>query len=130
MTCFWDGLLRGLNDDNLLLIGMNKRCTPHGFIESLQEHARLTDDIVHNGTEMSQQLLKENLEAVKVYDVKSIRSGYMCSTCDPFLCLVCSLCKCNIIHKYCGTKIEYTNVNNPINTLEFESNNSHFWFVQ
>ena len=35
-------------------------------------------------------------------NVKSIRNGYLCSTCDPFLCLVCQLFKLNICHNYNG----------------------------
>jgi hypothetical protein len=50
--------------------------------------------------------MKENMEAVKQFNSNSIYHGYLCSSHDPFLSLICVLFGVNIHHNFCGTWIK------------------------
>ena len=73
----------------------------------------------------TQQQLEENYQHIKDFNVKSISAGYLCSTCDPFLLLICELFKVNINHNYCGYKMKYR-INNAVKTLNFKSDRGNF----
>ena len=95
------------------------------FVKILKSNLRKTKDIIWNGETLTNKQLEENYEHIKDFNVDSIYGGYLCSTCEPFLFLVCELFKMNINHNYCGQLMSYK-VTNPIRTLNFKSNSGHF----
>jgi len=119
MTCFWDSIIRGLYPDY--------RYTHHSLIEYLKKNNTLQILVLINGNGLSNQQIGENNEAVNIYDIRSIFGGYWCSSCDPFLILVCNTFQINIIHKLLNTTIDYT-INNPKFTILLNSNYSHMSF--
>ena len=97
MTCFWKGLL------DCLRINI----APKLFVQHLKQKNKICKNVKWQNESLSNQFLKESFEAVKCFNEKSIHNGYLCSTCDPFLILVCELYKTDIVHNYCGNIITY-----------------------
>ena len=124
MTCFWDGILYALTDEDYALLGEQK----HGVVELIQllkRNNRRTTAVTWNGMALSEQLLDENQTAVTAYDISGISQGHLCSTCDYMLLLICELFRLNIIHVYNGNRIEYRHLAGR-KTLEFSSDTGHF----
>ena len=117
MTCFWDGLRKGLN--------INKSNSE--FIIYLKSNNTNNLDIICCDCNLSKKQLDENFQHIKEYDENSINNGYDCSTCDPFLILISHLYNININHNYNGYMIKYIN-NAECNTILFQSNSNHFWY--
>ena len=125
MTCFWDGILHNLTKEDFRKTFDVKKPSNVNLVKMLQENNRKTKNILWNGEKLTQQQLEENYQHIKDFNVKSISAGYLCSTCDPFLLLICELFKVNINHNYCGYKMKYR-INNSIKTLNFKSDRGHF----
>tara|TARA_B100001093_G_C26477166_1_gene863199 strand:- start:296 stop:685 length:390 start_codon:yes stop_codon:yes gene_type:complete len=126
MTCFWDGILNNLtNDDFQINFKINKPNNKGLVIFLKEQNSKETKNIKWNGTQLRDQEIEENFIHIKDYNVKSMNGGYLCSTCDPFLILICTIFNVNINHNYCGHMIKYT-VPNPIKTLNFSSDKGHF----
>lgn len=123
MTCFWDSILKSLSDYDLQLL--NSKRNNISLIESLKNKNVLCENILWQGENLHKKLLEENLDAIKEYNIGGIGSGHLCSSCDPFLCLLCELLKININHNYCNHMIKYTIKDNK-RTLNFNSNTGHF----
>ena len=126
MTCFWDGILHNLTNDDFQRVFKVNKPSNKGLVVLLKENnSKETKSIKWNGTSLRDQEVEENYEHIKDFNVKSISGGYLCSTCDPFLILVCKLFNVNINHNYCGNMMKYE-VPNPIRTLNFSSDRGHF----
>ncbi len=121
MTCFWDGLINGL-DKNI------PKPTVTSFIQHLKNNNTLCYSVNCNGYILSIKFLYECKEAINNYNINDSNNGYLCSTCDPFLILYSQLYNVNINHKYNGIDILYNNYDSK-KTIYFESNLGHFWFV-
>lgn len=125
MTCFWDGILHHLRDEDFQRVFQINKPSNKNFVKILKTNLRKTKDIIWNGETLTNKQLEENYEHIKDFNVDSIHGGYLCSTCEPFLFLVCELFKMNINHNYCGHMMSYK-VTSPIRTLNFKSNSGHF----
>ena len=125
MTCFWDGILHHLKDEDFQRVFQINKPTNKNFVKILKSNLRKTKNIIWNGETLTDKQLEENYEHIKDFNADSIHGGYLCSTCEPFLFLVCELFKMNINHNYCGHMMSYK-VNNSIRTLNFKSNSGHF----
>lgn len=122
MTCVWVGILAGLENK---MFPNGVKPTPLNFVKFLKEHnirtkhvivcsdqmASGSDDILPDfmkDGKLSESQIEENFESIKEFDPNTIDDGYYCSTCDPFLILICEIFKINILHNYCGNMIKYT----------------------
>lgn len=127
MSCFWQGLLDGLNKKDFEQFGLKKKPNVTKFVKLLKRNNRLTDNVTCNGEELSKQLLQENMKSIDEYKADNVGQGYLCASFDPFLLLVCELFKVNIVHYYGKSRIIY--LYKDINrTIEYQSNDKHFWF--
>ena len=117
MTCFWDGLRQGLNVNS----------SNEEFISFLKTKNTKKTNVLWNNNSLSDKELEENFIHIEEFNMKSIRNGYDCSTCDPFLILICEVYNINIKHNYNGNIIKYHRGNN-LNTINFSSDLGHFWF--
>ena len=125
MTCFWDGILHNLTNEDFQRTFQINKPTNTNFVNLLKNNLRKTKDLTWNGETLSENQLNENYEHIRDFDVNSIHNGYLCSTCDPFLFLVCELFNIDINHNYCGYLMKYK-VRNPIKQLNFKSDSGHF----
>lgn len=125
MTCFWDGLLNNLKEDDFQRIFQVNKPNNKNFVKLLKNNNRKTKNIKWNGEIFSEKQLEENFIHIKDFNENSIDNGYLCSICDPFIVLICELFIVNINHNYCDYLMTYTN-SNSIKTLNFKSSKSHF----
>ena len=117
MTCFWDGIRNGLN--------INKSNLE--FILYLKSNNTKDLHIICNDCNLIEKQLDENFQHINEYNENNINNGYDCSSCDPFLILICHIYNININHNYNGFLIKYIN-NYDYKTILFQSNSNHFWF--
>jgi hypothetical protein len=120
MTCFWVGVMQGLDIS----------CDIVNFIYSLKRKVRQTKHVSCNGIRLTSNQLLENMRAVKQYAISSANQGYDCSAFDPFLMLICELYSINIVHIYRGIVITYKNESSSNKTVHVESDGGHFWFTR
>ena len=71
--------------------------------------------------------MKENYEHIKNYDTKTMNSGYLCSTFDPFLFLTSELFEVKVINNYMTFQIVYENRNKNNYEIIVNNNDSHMW---
>ncbi len=129
MTCFWDGLMNGLKQEDFNNLN-EKKTNNINFIKMLQKKNKITKDVLWNGKLVNNQKeLEENYIAVRDYDINKINNGHLCSTGDYMLMLICDLFNINIYHKYLNKTMKYEKNNNN-KSLYFQSNKGHFWFVK
>ncbi len=127
MTCFWDGLMNGLQDNDFKPFN-EKKTNRNNLIKLLKKHNKETLDILWNGIKIHDKELKENFIAVRDYDESKINNGHLCSTGDYMLALICSIFNINIYHQYLQKTMKYEKPTNTIN-LYVRSDKGHFWFV-
>ena len=97
MSCVWKGLIKKLN----------LQYKPLTLYNVIKKNNIRTHNVLHNGTKPSPQQLDENFERIERLTQKEVLDGYLCSSFDPLLFLICELYKVNIKHKYCNTVINY-----------------------
>jgi hypothetical protein len=105
MTCFWNSLLHGIPKDSYDEGTMISR--PIELVEYLKKRNCKTDHVRLNGVLLNEMRKSENMEAISCLDSNSIYHGYLCAFEEPFLFLVCELCKINIHHNYNGHIAHY-----------------------
>lgn len=128
MACFWNSILNRLKEDKLFNdMNKNIRVLPLLFVTSLQKNNKKTNNVIWQGKELTEKQKEENLEHIKSYDTNQINHGYWCSSCDPFLFLICELFDISIINIYNGTKLEYTNKIKSRYTMILNNDKGHMW---
>ena len=65
MTCFWDGLLRNLNQEDFNLLNSNKNINNKDFILLLKKNNKICENVKWQEENLNEQLLKENYEMIK-----------------------------------------------------------------
>lgn len=95
MTCVWQSLYAALDASDKRRVG---RMT--NLAKYLQEHNEKTVGLRVGGLPLSDRELDENYEAVKCFNVRTIGSGYLCSTSDPFLCMFAHHFKIKLTHAW------------------------------
>ena len=128
MACFWNSIIDRLNKDEYFKkINNNIKLIPEHLILSLKENNRKTNNIIWQNNELTNKQKEENLENIKLYNVKDIYNGYYCSTFDPFLFLICDLFDISITNYYNNNKIEYNNKFKSRYTMILYNNKGHMW---
>ena len=129
MTCFWNGILTGLKHlNNYSITGFNKKYNIKELILFLKKNNKESNNIFWDKKLLTKKELSEHKNAINNLDINKINNGYLCSTNDSFLFLICQLFEINIIHNYNNNIISYINKNKTKKTLYFKSNRGHFWF--
>ena len=127
MTCFWDGILQSLNNNDFNLIGVPNKPNNRQFVQILKNKNTKTLHMKWNGQLISKNEINENVEAINCYNANTMNGGYMCSVSEPFLFLVSYLFKVKIIHRYCGIDMVYEPNCTYRKTLYYASDRGHFW---
>ena len=127
MSCFWDTLLSRINKDDIQSILSLHNPTPKDFANTLKNKNIPTDNVLWMGEEITQQMKEENIEHIEGYDSSTIQSGYLCSTCDPFLLLITELFQIKIIHHYNKVVINYQHKTDIKYTITIHNDKGHMW---
>lgn len=127
MTCVWDALRAKIRSDDLRNILGVQHSSAHNLVAALKNKNISTRGVRWQGTELKGQELEENMKWIEAHDIRTISSGYDCSTADPYLILVCFLLKIKIVHSYMNHQIVYEPPGPPRYTLHFQNNRGHFW---
>ena len=123
MTCFWDGILKGLNSAGLVSEGSIEK-----LIEFLKKNNKMTNNIIWNDEKLTEKEKIVNFQTVKNFDIGGIYNGHLCSTCDYFLLLICEIFCIDINHFFLNKLMTYRNkVNKTKRTITFHSDRGHFW---
>lgn len=128
MTCFWDGIMQSLSSGDKQLLGLDNNNSIYNLIDCLKLKNNNTANVIWQNDKFRNQQVLENKEHIRLYNSAAAKSGYLCSTCDPFLILLCELLERNIAHNYLGNTITYRNTKNSQGTFFFKSDRGHFWF--
>jgi hypothetical protein len=129
MSCFWDGILRSLELQDFYYLRAPKPLTARQLANFLKNHNRLTTGIRCNDRiPLRAPQLQENFDAIAQFDVDGIYEGYLCSTSDPFLCLVSFLFDVEIQHDFNGVTITYSTESRPRRIIRYRSDSNHFWY--
>ena len=125
MSCFWDTIIVRMR--NRLLENINKDdINPKNIVDFLKKHNIKTLNVKWNGDFLSKQQLIENQEHIKNYNIDTVNEGYLCSTCDPFLLLLCEIYNIDIHNNYLNNNIIYNNILNiSKKKIVIENNKSH-----
>jgi hypothetical protein len=130
MSCFWDGLLHELRR-----CGLPSYVDPQKLAAYLKNENTPTRNVLWQSHSLSEKQLHENFIHVCIYDPNSIGNGYDCSSCDPFLLLMCEVFRVHIDHVYMGAHIQYMYAPHSGSfgciaterpTMRFSSSSSHF----
>jgi len=129
MSCFWDSLIKSINNEDLNNYFDNNsiRVNPHNLVTILKNVNKKTPDILWNNTELTDKIQEENVEAINNYDIKQVQNGYYCSTCDPFLFLLADYLEITIIHNYNSHIMTYSHKINNRYTIKIISDKGHCW---
>jgi len=122
MSCFWDSLLQKLNNDNLQQKNIQN---PLQLVEYLKNNNIDTMNVLWNNEQLSKKQKEENKEHIEEYDKNTISQGYLCSTCDPFILLLCELFEITIINNYNGNPITYKHNSTNHYIIHITNNSSH-----
>lgn len=109
-----------------------KEITPLKLVRYLKSRNVATRDVLWNGTRLTERELTENRDWIEELDPEMIRSGYDCSSGDPFLFLTCQVFGVHIRHEFHGVTIHYTDerlvdVDPRGVTLDLKSDRGHMW---
>lgn len=126
MTCFWDGIISSLDKDDLKLLGLTERTKPAELAIKLKQLNRKTNEVYWETNLLRLNEIEENFIHVRDFAHQSIYGGYLCSICDPFLCLLAQLLRVNIDHTYLNHTVHYS-IKNSRKTLHYKSDRGHFW---
>ena len=126
MTCFWDGIIRSLTQEDLQLLNSNKNINNKDFILLLKKNNKICNNVKWQEENLNEQLLKENYEMVKNFNENNISQGYDCSSCDPIMILLSELFNITIHHNFNGNNIKYTHMESR-KIINYKSNRSHFY---
>ena len=125
MTCFWDGVIASLDQNDFAFIGEIKSNVVE-FIKMLKRRSIKMENVMWQNKIIKGQELDEHLVAITEYNIQGIRSGHLTSVCDSFLLLVSELFCVDIHHRYMNTNIIYKNRKNSRKQLTFSSTGGHF----
>jgi len=119
MTCVWDSIVCGLNK-------LNFNVNHNILLNHIKNNNKKTDTVKWNGETISEQMQNENYIAISNINISN--NGYLCSTCDPLMLIICELYNVSIEHSYNDHKINYT-MNNAKYKIRLSSNNHHMSWV-
>ena len=126
MSCYWDALMRELNDDEVARAGLA------GVSEAAEFALRLQRLGAHSfvltkwqGRDLPEQARRENAAAVQAYDPADVNNGYLCGSCDPFLLLVAHVAGVHIRHCSLHGTFEYTSMLPSARWIHLHSDAGH-----
>ena len=126
MTCFWDGILKSLNNIDFNRFHTQKPTSISELDKFIKTHNILATQIKWNNEKLSSQELREHFEHINT--IKISPQGYPCAGCDSIMLLLSKLFRINILHNYRNNKFTYTYEKHSNSLIRYKSSSSHFEF--
>lgn len=128
MSCFWDGL-RGIAQVRKILgdrtaQGLRDVVVAIGSSGAAEE---LLASVSVNGTRLTLRNVGEATEHLMSLRTHNVNDGYLCSTCDPVLCIISAACSIVIRHRFLSTEIVYSPDTSHNGTVSVANDRGHFW---
>ena len=123
MSCFWNAIIRETKQSQYKQYGYQKPKNANELIGFLKQNNTKCKGVTWNSEELTNQFLDECQQSIKEMHDRA-ENGYLCSSCEPVMILICYLFKMDIDHKYNGNLMKYR-IRSPIGKLSFRSNKSH-----
>ena len=135
MTCFWDGIIQGLDDEDYKILSITRERNKHIMIQNLIKSFKNKInthiiDIRWQNNNLLKSEINEIKEAIKDYDYTKINQGHFTSSCDPFLCFLSSFLKYKIHFNYVNHNIIFEPIQNTKKEIYFKASRGHFVFVK
>jgi len=128
MTCFWDGIINSLDNDDINLLNLKEKNIIN-LINILKIRNCPTYNIKCQNQILTDNQIKENMNHITDYNINDASKGYLCSTFDPFLFLLSHILNKPIHFMYCGHKIIYLPSDSNKKPLNYMCDKRHFWKV-
>ena len=136
MSCVWDGIRDAIRNDYTSCEDLHLRRVfshklrsdhlPNFFVLNNQ----ICDKVTVNDEEITEQFKMECKKTIETLANYPIYTGYLCSTCDPLLLLVCQIFRVHIRHTHFnGVTTIYRHKEKERCVYNFESNRTHFWYI-
>lgn len=129
MTCVPDGIIQSLNSDDFIKINLSKNINAVTFMEKIKEHNRLTSHVKVQNKALTEQEMNENMERIKEINTANLNNGYLCSSHEPLLILICELFEVDIKMNFNGSTVLYQNSNKTRKVINYMCSRSHFMYV-
>ena len=123
MSCFWEGIIASLSQDYKDKFGINNNSIPN-LIEAFKKVNSTAINVLWQNKELTVKQKEENYTHINDYNVSNYNRGYLCSTCDPFLILLCHILGIDIQHNYLNNEIMYSCKSKKL--YVFKSDSGHF----
>ena len=121
--------MNSLTNNDKAVLGLENNNSIYSLIDCLKKKNKNTNRVTWQNQPIRTQQIEENKEHIRLYNSCCAPNGYLCSTCDPFIILLCELLEIDIVHNYLGNNIMYKNTHKSKGTVYFKSNRGHFWFT-
>lgn len=135
MTCFWDGIVRSLDENDYKKLSIQKTNSKiqniTNIINSIKNmNSSHNISILWQGKEITNKEKQEIHDSIKEYNIRGIQQGHLTSFCDPFLCFIASFLYHRIHFSYMNHKVifEPKETNKIRKDVFYSANNRHFVF--
>ena len=118
MSCFWNAIIRETKQYQV-----DKPRNANQLIAFLKQNNTKCIGVTWNSETLTDKFLDECFVSIQDMPDKA-GNGYLCSSCEPVMILICYLFKLNINHSYCNNLMKYQ-INDSIATISFKSNKGH-----
>ena len=126
MSCYWDAIIRELSEQEAARAGLAGIKDPVVFATKLKEAGANCFVLSKwQGAALSEQQRRENAAAVAAYNTDTVRDGYYCGSCDPFLLLVAHVAGVNIHHETPTGTFDYSSQYPAARWITLRSNSRH-----
>ena len=123
MSCFWEGIIASLSQDDKDKFGINNNNIPN-LIEAFKKVNSTAINVLWQNQELTVKQKEENYTHMNDYNVSNYNRGYLCSTCDPFLILLCHILGRDMQHNYRNNEIMYSCKSKTL--YVFKTDSGHF----
>ena len=126
MTCVPDGIIKSLTNEDFQKINLENPVSAYTFMKAIKENNTHTVNVRVQNRALSEKELNENFQRINEINLNKLNNGYLCSSHEPLLNLVCQLFEVDINMNFNGSKIQYRNTLHSKRVLEYSCSKTHF----
>ena len=126
MTCVPDGIIQSLTSEEFEKINLKKPISARSFMKAIKEHNKPTVNVMVQDKILTQKELNENVNRIREIDLNNLNNGYLCSSHEPLLNLICELFEVDINMNFNGSQVKYRNISNSTRVIDYSCSKTHF----